>query len=501
MSRRAALALLGLTLGCAPASTHPPESTAPIVIDGDFADWQSAPVLSSNDHVPEAKYLDLREVRGTADGARLHLMFVLGEVTNLQMMNGTLRLVLDGDGASATGEEISGLVGADMLLDFSFPNGSGSRQGIMLRMAGDTSYRTSYDVHLEYAPTHASDRFEIRLRREPGGALAGRRVGGRLAAIDVNNQEVDALGPFALNLPQAEARSAPVARDVLVRSPRTDLRIVTWNVGSRTPLLSPDPFRRMMSAAAPDVILLDELAPAIDAAALRALLPESGAWEIVLGTGGGRQRTAVASRLPLESAPSLQHAAYPDSLADLVGLPMVRQMEQDLRTAERDGIPTTGAIVTERGKRILLVPLDFMCCGALGGAEDRARIMTADAVQKAVREAIRALDLDGVIVGGDLNLVGSRLPLDVLLRGLDPAGGDLEPVAAVTPDRESVSTWRSPGPFPPGRLDWILFSPSSLELVGAFVFNGAALEGAGLDPNDAAVTDHLPVVADLRVKR
>ena len=501
MRRCAALAVFPLSLACAQASTNPPAPSARIVIDGDFTDWQASPILISNEDVPGAKYLDLREVRGHADGARLHLMVVLGEVTNLQAMNGTLRLSLDGDGDSKTGEEMAGLAGAEVLVDFSYLTDAGSRQGIMVRFAGDSSYRTSYDVHLEYAPTHASDRFEIRLRREPGGTLGGRRMRGRLVAIDANNQVVDALGPFELDAPQAAERSAPASRELLTRWPGTDLRIVTWNVGSRTPLLTPDPFRRMLGAASADVVLFDELSPAIDVSVLRALLPAGDEWEIVLGTGGGRQRTAVAGRLPLEPVPALARVAYPDSLSDLAGLPMVRQMQQDLRSAAQDGIPTTGAVVTVQGRRILMVPLDLMCCGALGAAEDRARIMTAIAMQRAVREAIRAHALDGVIIGGDLNLVGSRTPLDVLLQGLDPAGGDLEPVGAASPDGESVSTWRSPGPFPPGRLDWILISPSILEVVSAFVFTGDALEAVGLVPNDAEVTDHSPVVADLRLKR
>jgi hypothetical protein len=480
--------------------------SATIVIDGEFADWHGTPVVSSNHNAVGAGFLDLREVRASTDGTRVHLMLALGGITNLQAMDATLRLALDGDGDSSTGEEMAGLEGADLLLDFSFLTGTGIRQGIMQRVAGDSSYRSSYDVHLEYAPTHASDRFEIRLRREAGGTLAGTRIRGRLVALDANDQIVDVLGPFELDAPPTTAPAALAAGELLGRSPRTDLRIVTWNVGDRTPLRTPEPFRRTLRAAAPDVVLFDELNPAIDVAALRALLPADADWTVVLGAGGGRQRTAVASRLPLEPVPSLARVAYPDSLANLASLPMVRQMQQDLRSAAEDGIPTTGAIVTVQGRRILLVPLDLMCCGAVGGAEDRARIMAADAVQQAVRQAIRSDALDGVIIGGDLNLVGSRTPLEVLLHGLDPGNGDLEPVKSTTLNGASVSTWRSPGPFPPGRLDWILLSPSSLEVNQAFVLDAAMLapdaqKAAGLEPTDTDVTDHLPVVADLWVKQ
>jgi endonuclease/exonuclease/phosphatase family metal-dependent hydrolase len=109
------------------------------------------------------------------------------------------------------------------------------------------------------------------------------------------------------------------------------------------------------------------------------------------------------------------------------------------------------------------------------------------------------------IIGGDLNLVGSRTPLDVLVRQLD-GGQDLavaEPVVLGTPIKY---TWYDNATdFTPGRLDYITYSTSSLEVSRAFVLDTTilaeeSLYRIGLSPNDTLGSDHLPVVVDFRVK-
>ena len=59
--------------------------------------------------------------------------------------------------------------------------------------------------------------------------------------------------------------------------------------------------------------------------------------------------------------------------------------------------------------------------------------------------------------------------------------------------------------FSPGRLDWILYSDATLEVVNAFVLNtdklsARALADAGLESEDTQASDHLPVVVDVRRK-
>jgi hypothetical protein len=108
-----------------------------------------------------------------------------------------------------------------------------------------------------------------------------------------------------------------------------------------------------------------------------------------------------------------------------------------------------------------------------------------------------------VVIGGDLNLVGSTAPLDSLVRGLD-GGKDLAAVDTYRLSDGSMATWRNAGQvFTPGRLDYLLVPSSAFIPVRAFPFDVGELsdslrERLGLDPEDSVLTsDHLPLVVDL----
>lgn len=81
------------------------------------------------------------------------------------------------------------------------------------------------------------------------------------------------------------------------------------------------------------------------------------------------------------------------------------------------------------------------------------------------------------------------------------------PAPALRLNGVSMATWQSAGPFPPGRLDFVLHAPSSLAVLKAFPFDAAdlapqALSRLGLNVEDSrAVSDHLPVVVDYVVRR
>jgi len=157
-----------------------------------------------------------------------------------------------------------------------------------------------------------------------------------------------------------------------------------------------------------------------------------------------------------------------------------------------------GAEVTHEGRRLLAVSVHLRCCGRAAGFEDRTRLVEADAIRRAVDRAVASRRFDGVVVGGDLNLVGSRWPLDVLTE-------HLVVVEALQLDGRSNATWSDVRqPFMPGRLDFLLLSEQSLAARRAFVLDARDLAQRwlrvhGLDAGDIADTsDHMPLVADLR---
>lgn len=134
-------------------------------------------------------------------------------------------------------------------------------------------------------------------------------------------------------------------------------------------------------------------------------------------------------------------------------------------------------------------------------------MLQAEALSRALRRALPELAVDGVIVGGDFNLVGTRRPLDLVTQGLDPAGGDLAVVDALQLDGATNATWSQPGNvFPPGRLDFVLYSASGLGVARAFVFDTADLDAGwarryDLQPGDRAeASDHLPLVVDFTLR-
>lgn len=487
-----------------------------VVIDGEFLDWAPRPEVARVAPAAANGRLVLGQVRVRHDASAVYFLLDLGRTVNLQMLGaGTLTLTLDTDGDATTGEPADGVAGADLQVVFSpVRNASGVGSGVLLRVPGDTTWYDGALGGLYYAPTHASDRFEIRLARgaviAPGAVPAFSRsaLAARLVLRDGSGGQLDATDALSHRLDAGRGGPRPAEATAVRRAAGSDLRVLTWNMGDEGLLQSPDPYRRTIAALDPDLVLMDELHPSLDQAWLESFVGRwpRGPWRVLVGAGGGRQRTAVASRLPVERLPSLARVEYPDSLRALFGLPVSRQMGNDLRTAFADGIPTMGARLQAGKARVLVMPMDFFCCGGMGGPDDRARVMVADAIRAAARREIDGGRVDAVILGGDLNLVGSRRPLDVLRRNLDPAGGDLAAAPAYRLNGLSNTTWRAPGPFPPGRLDYLLVSGSRFRILRSFAFDPADLtplarRELGLAGGDDTVTDHLPVVVDLALRR
>ena len=109
-----------------------------------------------------------------------------------------------------------------------------------------------------------------------------------------------------------------------------------------------------------------------------------------------------------------------------------------------------------------------------------------------------------VVLGGDINLVGSRDPLDLMAERLDADGTDLAPAQASTPGASAFYTrCREASSFAPGRLDWNLYSDSTLEVINAFMmdttrFSNHSLAAYELKCEDSRASDHLPLVVDVR---
>jgi endonuclease/exonuclease/phosphatase family metal-dependent hydrolase len=157
---------------------------------------------------------------------------------------------------------------------------------------------------------------------------------------------------------------------------------------------------------------------------------------------------------------------------------------------------------------VLFVPVDLQSAGYDGSFQDELRILQARTLRDFVEEAVTASgSKSALVIGGDLNLVGSRAPLDLLAGGLDH-GSDLIPVDTYRLTDRSMATWRNDAtPFSPGRLDFVLISGSTLSVDRAFPFDAEEISEdlltmLGVRPEVSRRTsDHLPLVVDLFVER
>lgn len=552
------LGLLGAALvgaGCAaleaPSGTarEEPPPPARIVIDGAFDDWDGVPVTVRDSAEAPDSAVDFRRVRVVHDGATVCFLLEFERPVAPQGLPGVLRLLLDGDGEGSTGATLYGVEGVDVVVEFSAPNPlrpSGPGSGIAVRRyagsegeEGDDEARPRerlpgpdsasrpaagraleppldpYALGLDIAPKYVTRRAEIRIPRDarlPGvpPLFAGDRFRGKLVYAERSGAVVDETAVFRVEL-TAPRRAVPEPSfsggDPLGRAEPTDFRTVVWNVARDAFLRHPEPFGRVLAALDPDLVLLDEVPPGSSAEGIAELLPPGEApWRVAFGRGGGGQRGVVAIRAPLEPVAALRRIPYPDSLEDVLAREGREDLLWQLRNAETDGVPVMGAVARVDGRRLLAITLDLQCCGdGEASAEDRIRRMEAAAIRDGILRALEAGPYDGILIGGDFNLVGSKLPLRALLRGLDLDGSDLVRAEALQLDSVSDATWdEGRGRFPPGRLDYVVYGDEALAVERAFVFDSRDLPSAwrtrhGLDEGiSRRASDHFPLVVDFR---
>jgi endonuclease/exonuclease/phosphatase family metal-dependent hydrolase len=472
---------------------------ADITIDGAFSDWHDVPVAITDPIDAPGAELDFGEVRVVSDGRFLHVLAYIGAEVNVQRLDGRGLLLVDGDGDPATGAERYGLAGVDAMVVLT-PPGRQGRSGMGVGAAaatddGDVAL-SPYDLGITFAPTHANRTVELRVERAPGVAgletfLAGSRCSLKLVLLSPDGAVADETDAFTHDLAPFERSAASAAPVAVDRARPGDLRVVSWNTRFGALVQNPRLAGEIVAALDPDILLLQEMtdkdsAEAV-AAVLNGALPEgtNPKWRVTFGRGGGNLRSAVASRHAMERVPQIEPIPYP------------HQPGRFLRTA--------GAAVRVGDRRVLAVSVHLKCCGRIADSSDVKREVEATAIRAAVLAAHTEDPADAIIVGGDLNLVGGRRPLEILREGIDVNGSDLAIAGPLRLDARSNATWLDPASaFVAGRLDYLLYADARLGAARSFVFDTHDLDAAtlrryGLERADVrTVSDHLPVVVDLR---
>ncbi|MEM1173311.1 MAG: endonuclease/exonuclease/phosphatase family protein [Pseudomonadota bacterium] len=255
---------------------------------------------------------------------------------------------------------------------------------------------------------------------------------------------------------------------VSMRAETTDtatFSVLSWNISEDAFSRQPDAFAKTLAWADADIVILDELHPTADVEVFREQLPGEADWNIYVGTSGGRQLQAIASRGNVTALPEFDgEIPYPTEARDALWQAMTARDRANRDWTMDNGIPVSGAIVEDQAHRLLVVVTDMQCCGDSPQSwQERRRQLEAREIRRLIREVLQRETVDGLIIAGDFNLVNGAFPLSIL-------GGSYEaPVFGVVPAEvyhADGQAWTWDGrrtPFPNGTLDFQLYSPGALE--------------------------------------
>ncbi|MBL9149101.1 MAG: endonuclease/exonuclease/phosphatase family protein [Phycisphaerae bacterium] len=517
--------------------------TAPIVppqppavtrrLDGLFDDWRGTERTNTQyDKANDALDApDVTRVTIASDPFDVWMLLEFREPVTLQGLPRPLLIAIDSDGRPQTGATKGPLLGADLALVFSptaaqakgnagiAPTvkredlGAGNAEKSkgegtgLLQVLPDGTLGVAIPherSHIEFAPTHASNRFEIRIPRLPNGimgmATAARvscaeEVDGGGVQLREDVQIVRALLAQATIPTEDLGLDVDAAKSAIARAPDSTLRVVSWNAERGRVFEASEGFAAILTLLNPDVVLFQELGAKATgeslAAWMNANVGASGAapWSALVS--GGDLRVGIAAR------GSLANAAFLDGVKR-GSEPNERSVRVHGATLDLDGNAETPPL--------LLVSLHLKCCGRLGSSEDATRREEAATIREAIWNSIAKAPYAGVVVAGDFNLVGDPAVLEEIGRTLDSDGSNLDVVSAFQLDGVSSATWRSKGaPFVPGRLDYALVSGARVDVRRSFVFDARDLKPATIAafglPASAVdePSDHMPLVLDLHV--
>ncbi len=441
----------------------------PILLDGEFTEWPAT-------------------VSGAGSPSHVYLQMILPSPVNLQGLDNPMTLAIDWDNNKQTGNKVGTLAGTDLEVLFS----PGGRGGVKVRRSCDSGRKSWDTVKLVFSPTVASDRFEFRFPRtlqlDDSAITAQEDMPWQLAWDEGGS--VRGTATVTSELPDV----TPVPGPELIASTKNSTRVMTWNLEKGNLIKQREVVTRVFMAIRPDIVLVQEILDGQTADDLEDVLEDAmpnTKWTAILSPRSGNIKSAIATRLrakPIASFNKLKRRGESHGHVRAVGMTIT--------------VPGVG--------NVLAVSAHLKCCGIAGGPEDLKRIGEVMAIRRAIKTAAESVNYKGLIIGGDLNLVGGLLPLQMLIaqgEGLiadTDTLGDLLVVEALQSDGQGVQTWQEDGQsYTPGRLDYLMVTESLLKPVNAFVLDTddltlQSLEKLGLQADDTThASDHLPVVVDL----
>ncbi|MBI1267645.1 MAG: hypothetical protein GC193_09485 [Cryomorphaceae bacterium] len=460
------------------------QSTA-ITVDGFYNDWAGGlPTVTDGGDVGTG--IDLVSFTVTNDQEFLYVRLLLNQEIDLvdNTIPHTLYLYIDTDANASTGFNVAPGFGSELGITF-------SQRFAYYDVVPATTVSLA-DIGLRALPTVTSNEFEIAIKRSviPDGVnplfpSSSIRMMFRETLSGDRMPNNGTLFTYTFD----DTPTPPTPLIGLDKLTSTDLRIVAWNVNGRfTQTNAESAINRILLALEPDIIGFSEAS----------------------NVSTAYVKSRLDSWLPL---------------GDGVGWRVVKD-DYDMVTASKYDILQAWPGLNRQYPVLIDVPgsvdllfnsAHYSCCAA-----ESSRQNQADEYINFILDAQTpggSVDLPTntpFILGGDLNLVGYSQQLHTLLHGdiqntaTYGQGGlpdwDATPCSLVVPrqtDKRMAYTWRDDNDsYPPGWLDYLIFSDAAITLEQGYTLQTAVMSPArlaifGLLSNDDLVaSDHFPVIGD-----
>ena len=457
-----------------------------IVLDGAFEDWITIEGLE--DSVTEVSpAVDLVEMKVASDADHLYVYVRLASDLDLTdvLYPHNLFLQIDVDMDASTGYPVREGFGSELGIDF---NGLFAYTNF-----GPADQVNFSEIGFIPSPTVTSKEFEFALRRdvvlEGGNALFPQdsiRLLFRDAQFDDDLPDVGEAFVYDFN----DANEVVLDPIAIAKGHPSHLRVCAYNVLGNG-LIHPvrqSHFERIVPALNADVYLFSECG----------------------NTTAAQVKSLLDSWLPFESEAGWQAAKD----GDLITASRWDHLQSWTDIPKQH--PLLVNVPDSLGGPMLFINSHLSCCGNDAARQDQVDEMMAWIVGNEGNLNVNT----PVVYAGDLNLVGYAQQLKTLLNGdivqtqTFGQGGlpdwDETPWSDALPRQTHqpfTYTWRDDGDgnFPPGRLDFVLYSDAVIVKEHAFVLETEStpedvLEPLGLMQDDThSASDHLPVVMDFTV--
>lgn len=460
---------------------------APIIIDGLFQDWQHISALYSN-NTPNREisdYLDLKGLWISCNKRYIFLKIKISSEINIQNPN-SLVMFLDTDNNTETGKHIHG-IGADIEWNFGY-NG-------VFHFFQDSLTISHHDIGLVTSPTVSSTQFEIAFNRH--AELYGHKIFPResfqILFID-NSEDIDFISEGTSVVYSFNDGMLPSIKPLSLRKQNPQhVRILTYNILEDGFLDS----SRIKS--------LERI--------IRAVNPDIMGFQEIFNNTAEQTAAIIESILPLNNQQQWYYS----------------KVDPDIIAISRYPITSTyvlpgnnGAFLIDLKRKysnnLLLIIAHPPCCN-----RNVERQLEIDGLMAFIRDIkvknsiIKLEQNTPILIIGDLNLVGYAQQLKTLLTGdivnADQFGNSFMPDWDETPFADMLPrhiaspftyTWyEEKSSFTPGRLDFMIYSDSVMDVGNSFVLftlgiSENSLDMYALQAQDVVVaSDHLPVIADL----